>query len=138
MHLYGMQCVGVGVDKGVGMWLMTWWMQVRAVDALADSLPLLEEYLLLLKEVTEEAHVDLAAAFPQHRVLDVIRKLTDLQVSRAFLLTRACISAHYLSPALSEIVSLPKRWCAWVLRGWCLGADTWHASLAPTLLLWSA
>ncbi len=79
---------------------------MRAVDALADSLPLLEEYLLLLKEVREEAHVDLAAAFPQHRVLDVIRKLTDLQVSRISADSRTYFCSLPLSRAL-------KRWCAW-------------------------
>ena len=66
---------------------------MRAVDALADSLPLLEEYLLLLKEVREEAHVDLAAAFPEHRVLDVIRKLTDLQVWLLYLCSLALSGA---------------------------------------------
>jgi len=105
------------------------------VDALADSLPLLEEYLLLLKEVTEEAHVDLAAAFPQHRVLDVIRKLTDLQVSLASFSSLPLV--FLLTP------SLPRSVCSLflsrgVLRGWCLTGSGRSVDTAPILVPWSA
>ena len=98
--------------------------QVRAVDALANSLPALEEYLVTLQEVVEEnldvedvAVRDHRMVFPEDRILDVIEKLTELQ---SYVYTSGYanteINAASISDSAEGSLAQPRDYCQNFMR----------------------